>query len=513
VKIRCRTVEVVETAHRLQVTLRNVLTNTQRVAGAVETARPRTGAAACVASMPGASTFTLKSFFSLLVPWLGLLGCSSTQPPAALSSPAPIFAPPPGILTPRAAVGPRVMLGIDVLEASGFAAIKGKRVGLLTHPAGVNRYGVSTIDVLRRAPDAKLVALFAAEHGLYGSAPAEMKIGNFVDPRTGLPVHSLYGATMRPTKAMLSNINAFVIDLQDIGTRSYTFVSAMKRAMEGCFEHGVEVIVLDRPNPLGGLKVDGPLLDAQWSKNNYVGAFRVPYVHGLTIGELARMARDSPSLDMPEAVRARGKLTVIPMHGWHRSMRWPETGLRWVATSGMIQDWGAVQGYPMVGLGTYHDPRSKFDLGFRHGIGSAHPFRGISHLTVKLEALEKELRALNVRGVQFRRVSAVDRNGKPAVGLYAEIVDYDEWRPTELNFHLMKLACKLAPRNPFAPAAGRDVSGFLRHMGSTAFYQDIAAKGTAIDLDGWLNVWRAQASIYQEQSKRYWLYPQTYAAR
>lgn len=462
--------------------------------------------------MPGAfRSSTLKGFLTALLPWLGLLGCSATPPPkpAPARTPTPVFAPPAGVLTPRTEAGPRVMLGIDVLEASGFAALKGKRVGLLTHPAGVNRLGVSTIDVLRRAPDARLVALFAAEHGLYGSVAAEVKITSSIDPRTGLPVHSLYGQTVRPTKAMLRNIDALVIDLQDIGTRSYTFASAMKRAMEGCFEHGVEVIVLDRPNPLGGLKADGPLLDSQWARNNYVGAFRVPYVHGLTIGELARMAKEAPSLDMPEAVRTRGKLTVIPMRGWTRSMRWPETGLRWVATSGLVQDWGAVQGYPMVGLGTYHDPRSKFDLGFRHGIGSAHPFRGISHTSVKLEALEKELRALDIRGVQFRRVSAVDRNGKPAVGLYAEIVDYDEWRPTELNFHLMKLAVKLAPagKNPFAAAPGRDVSGFLRHLGSTAFYQDIATKGVRIDLDGWLRLWRDQAKIYQEQSKRFWLYP------
>lgn len=461
--------------------------------------------------MPGAfRSFTFKGFLPLLVPWLGLLGCSSSQPPPPApprAPPTPIFAPPQGVLTPRVETGPRVMLGIDVLEASGFAAVKGKRIGLLTHPAGVNRLGVSTIDVLRRSPDVRLVALFAAEHGLYGNAPAEVKISNSIDPRTKLPVHSLYGQTVRPTRAMLKNIDALVIDLQDVGTRSYTFVSAMKRALEGCFEHGVEVIVLDRPNPLGGLKADGPLLDAAWAKNNYVGAFRVPYVHGLTIGELARMAKEAPSIDLPEAVRARGKLTVIPMRGWTRAMRWPETGLRWVATSGLIQDWGAVQGYPMVGLGTYHDPRSKFDLGFRHGIGSAHPFRGISHVSVKIDALEKELRALNIRGVQFRRISAVDRNGKPTLGLYTEISDYDDWRPTELNFHLMKLACKFDPKNPFAPVPGRDVSGFLRHLGSTAFYQDIAAKGARVDLDAWLRTWREQAKIYQEQSKRFWLYP------
>jgi uncharacterized protein YbbC (DUF1343 family) len=324
-------------------------------------------------------------------------------------------------------------------------------------------------------------------------------------------VFSLYGAASpnhRPTKAMLRGIDALVIDLQDIGTRSYTFVSAMKRAMEGCFENNVEVIVLDRPNPLGGWKVDGPPLDAQWARDNYVGAFRVPYVHGLTIGELARMAKEAPSLDIPDAVRARGKLTVIPMRGWARSMRWPETGLTWVPPSGGIQDWAAVQGYPMVGLGCYFDPKSKFDIGFRSGVGASYIFRGLSHINkaIKIDTLERELRALNVPGIQFRRISALDKDGKPTVGLYIEIVDYDEWRPAELNFHLMKLACKLDPKNPFAPVRGRDFSGFLRHMGSSAFLNDLATKGARIDLDTWLRTWREQARIYQEQSKRYWLY-------
>ncbi|MDO8544257.1 MAG: DUF1343 domain-containing protein [Opitutaceae bacterium] len=460
-------------------------------------------------AMSGALGSTpLKHIFPLFVAVLGLLGCSATKAPTrpAPVAAAPIFTPPPGVLTPRAESGPRVMLGIDVLEANGFAAVKGKRIGLLTHPAGVNRLGVSTIEVLRHAREVKLVALYAAEHGIYGDAPAEKNIGHTTDRRTGLPVYSVYGATRKPTKAMLKGIDALVIDLQDIGTRSYTFVSAMKRAMEGCFEHGVEVIVLDRPNPLGGLKADGPLLDAPLAKNNYVGAFRVPYVHGLTMGELARMAKEAPSLDMPEAARIRGKLTVIPMRGWTRAMRWPETGLRWVPPSGAIQDFAAAQGYAMVGLGTYNHAPSKFDTLFRSGIGSAYIFRGLSHKTARLDVLEKELRTLRVPGIQYRRVSSLDKDGKPAVGIYVEIVDYDEWRPAELNFHLMKLACKLDPGNPFAPVRGRDFSGFLRHMGSAAFLNDLATKGARIDLDAWIRTWREQVRIYQEQSKRYWLY-------
>jgi len=308
----------------------------------------------------------------------------------------------------------------------------------------------------------------------------------------------------KPTRASLRNLDAMVIDLQDIGTRSYTFVSAMRYTMEACFENNVEVIVLDRPNPLGGLKVSGPPLDAKWT--SYVGAFRVPYVHGLTIGELARMAKEAPGvLAVSDAVRQRGRLTVIPMRGWRRAMRWPETGLEWVPTSTYIQDFAAVQGYPMVGLGAFWDP-PRIDTGFRHGVGKSYPFRGLSHRSVKIDVVEKELRALNLRGIQFRRVSAPDRDGKAAVGLFIEITDYDEWQPTDLNFYLLRLACKFEAKNPFLPAPGRDFKGFLRHMGSEEFLNALQRDGARVDVPRFLAEWEARAKIYQEHSKRYWLY-------
>ncbi|HEY0944195.1 MAG TPA: DUF1343 domain-containing protein, partial [Opitutaceae bacterium] len=230
-----------------------------------------------------------------------------------------------------------VMLGVDVLEASGFAAVRGKRVGLLTHPAGVNRRGELTIDVLRRAPQTKLVALFAPEHGLYGTEKASAQISDTIDRRTGLPVYSLHGKNRKPSEEQLRGLDALVIDLQDIGVRSYTFNVVMRYAMDSCFLYGVEVIVLDRPNPLGGLKVDGPSLDREWMSG--VGAYPIPYIHGLTMGELARFAASQPGvLDIPEAARLRGRLTIVPMRGWRRAMRWPETGLTYVPTSTYIRD-------------------------------------------------------------------------------------------------------------------------------------------------------------------------------
>ena len=452
----------------------------------------------------------LKNLLLLAACTLGLLGCATPPPPprpAKAPAPPPAAAPKPAVAPPKSDSAPRVMLGIDVLEADGFAAVKGKRIGLLTHPAGVNRRGVSTVEVLRRAPGVKLVALYAGEHGIYGDLPAEKKYPDQVDPRTGIMVYSLYsgvaykGKSFKASPAQLKNIDALVVDLQDIGTRSYTFTSAMKLAVEACFENGKEVIILDRPNPLGGLKVDGPPLDAAWM--SYVGAFRVPYVHGLTMGELARMVRESRApggIDVTEAQRAAGKLTVIPMRGWTRSMRWSETGLTWVPTSAGIPDFAAVQGYPMTGLGTYLG-------GFRSGVGAQHIFRGISHKTVPREVIEKELRALNLPGLQFRVISVPNaKTGQPAIGLYAEISDYDAWRPTELGFQLMRLACKLEPKNPFTAAKVGEQNGFIRHLGSEAFMRALQRDGARIDLDFWFKQWREQARIYQTESKRYWLY-------
>jgi uncharacterized protein YbbC (DUF1343 family) len=443
--------------------------------------------------------------FLLSLALLAFAGCSNDKATKAPTTPIAPAPPPPSVSTP--VVVPEklwpVMLGIDVLESEGFAAVKGKRIGLLTHPAGVNRRGERTSDVLRRAPGVNLVALFGVEHGANNEFPAGKNYTDYVDKRTGLPVRSLYdGKTRKPTKAQLKDLDALVIDLQDIGTRSYTFISAMKLALVACFENGIECIVLDRPNPLGGLKVDGPLMDA--ANMSYVGSFRVPYVHGLTMGELARMAKEAPEapgpMSVPEAARAKGKLTVVPMRGWIRAMRWSETGLNWVPTSPRIPDFEAVKGYPMTGLGC--------ELGgFSHGVGNQHEFRGISHSLVKPDALEKELRALPLNGVHVSRIAVPNaRTGQPGTGLYLEITDYDAWRPTELSFWLMKLACKLEPKNPFAAATAEKRSLFLHLMGSTAFFNDLVAKGRNVDVDAWLRTWREQAKIYQEQSKRYWLY-------
>ncbi|MDD3180004.1 MAG: DUF1343 domain-containing protein [Opitutaceae bacterium] len=427
------------------------------------------------------------------------VGCATrAAPPPGAANQATGATKPFRLPPPAPPAGPVVMLGIDVLEAQNFAPVAGKKIGLLTHAAGVNRLGVSTVEVLRRARNVRLVSLFAPEHGLYSAEGAGKDVADTVDRRSGLPIYSLHGVNRRPTPAQLKGLDALLIDLQDIGVRSYTYNVVMRYAMEACFLAGVEVVVLDRPNPLGGLKVDGPLLDREWMSG--VGAFCVPYVHGLTLGELARMAKDAPGvLAVPDKVRARGRLTVIPMRGWRRSMRWPETGLTYVPTSPYVQDFAAVMGYAMVGLGCEQS-------GFTHGIGRSYPFRGLSFRGRTPDQLIKDLAALKLPGLNFVKVSAPNGDNKPTTGVYVEVIDWDDWRPTELSFYLMRLACRYAPQNPYAKLSPVRARTLNIHVGSTAWWNALKRDGARVDVEGFLRNWRAKNLIFQQQSRKYWLY-------
>jgi len=391
------------------------------------------------------------------------------------------------------------MLGIDVLEADGFAAVKGKRIGLLTHPAGVNRRGELTIDVLRRAPQTQIVALFAPEHGLYGTEMANVNFRDTTDQRTGLPVYSLHGDNRKPTAAQLKGLDALVVDLQDIGVRAYTFSVVMRYAMDSCFLYGVEVIVLDRPNPLGGLKVDGPGLDPEW--NSGVGAYPVPYVHGLTMGELARFAAGQPGvMPVSDAIRAQGRLIVVPMRGWKRTMLWPQTGLTFVPTSQYIRDFDAVMGFAMTGLGCEYS-------GFEHGLGTPNPFRLLSFKGQKnADQLEADLTGLHLPGLVFRKRTVTDARGRSVNGVFVDIVDWEKWNPTELSFQMMRLACRYNPPNPFAKIKSSEVDLFNKHVGSTAWWSALRQNGSAVDVGFWLQEWRAKARVYQGQARKYWLY-------
>ena len=438
---------------------------------------------------------------------LGLLTSCGSPPKPAPPAPKPVVpvvvAPPKPVPPPENL--PPVMLGIDVLEADGFKAVAGKKLGLLTHAAGVNRRGESTIDVLRRAPGAKLVCLFAPENGLEGTTKSATKFADTVHGPSGLPVYSLYGLNKRPTPAQLKGLDAVVIDLQDIGSRSYTFISWMRYTMEACFENDVEVIVLDRPNPLGGLKVGGPSLDAEHMSD--VGAFRVPYVHGLTMGELATMAKQAPGvLQVKDRVRAKGKLTVIPIRGWHRAMRWPDTGLRWVATSPMVQSFDAAVGYALVNLGCQNTD-------WYSGIGKDYVFHSIGYSKnpkgpkKKPEEIIAAMEAYKIPGLRFEKRDGHFADGKPAAGVYVEITDWEKWNPTELCFYMHKQAEKWEKLRVFGLLTIAEQRTFQIHVGSTAWYDALAREGSKVDVAAFVKNWTERAAVYQEKVRKYWLYP------
>jgi uncharacterized protein YbbC (DUF1343 family) len=211
--------------------------------------------------------------------------------------------------------------GIDVLEEQNFAPLRGKRVGLITNQTGVDSQGRRTIDVLAHADNVKLVALFSPEHGIAGQLDA--KVGNATDAATGLQIFSLYGDTRRPTDEMLQGLDALVFDIQGAGVRFYTFITTMGYCMEAAAKHKIPFFVLDRPDPLGGEKIQGPMLDP--SRISFVGYFRLPVVYAMTLGELARMfaAENKMGLD----------LHVIDMKNWHRSQTFDQTGLTWIPPS------------------------------------------------------------------------------------------------------------------------------------------------------------------------------------
>lgn len=390
-----------------------------------------------------------------------------------------------------------VLLGIDVLEKNNFQLLKDKRFGLLTHPAGVNRHGRSTIQILKNARNCQLVTLFGPEHGIYGDEPANIPIDNRIDGRTGLPVYSLYGRYRKPSPEMLRGLDALVIDLQDIGVRSYTYISCMRYAMEACFESDVEVIVLDRPNPLGGLKVDGPPMDPEWM--SYVGAFQVPYVHGLTIAELARMAKyQSGCLNIDERTRKKGRLRIVPMQGWKRSMRWPQTGLRWIPTSPYIQNLSAVLGYAMTGLGAQIG-------GFSHGIGTPYPFRLLRYQGKSPQEVLHALKKRRLPGLDFRIIQTESKQGQAISGVFVLVTDWERVRPTELSFHMMQLTALWAGRSIYIESKHADL--FNKHVGSTAWWSALSQKGAQLQLNTFIREWQLAANHFQRQSKNYQLYP------
>lgn len=393
------------------------------------------------------------------------------------------------------AASPRVKLGNEVLAAQQFKALAGKRVGLITNPSGVNANLESTIDVLRAAPGVKLVALFGPEHGVYGDVWAGDKIESATDPRTGLPVHSLYGKTHKPTPEMLKGIDALVYDLQDTGCRSYTFISTMGVAMEACAENGVEFVVLDRPNPLGGERIEGALIENE-KYRSFVSKWDVPYVYGLTCGELARMINGQGWIKQP------CKLTVIPLKGWKRSMVWRDTGLPWVPTSPHVpNDESALFQVATGMIGEIG--------GASTGIGYPLPFQCVAAPGVDKHKLADALNAYHLRGVRFVPVSFKPYyfafSNQPIAGVQVYFTDPRRAPLTAINFYAMEALLRVAGRDLFAEAvkAGKKFDMFDKVNGTDATRLALQAGKSAAEI---VATWQPAEERFRAQRRKYLLY-------
>lgn len=392
--------------------------------------------------------------------------------------------------------------GIETLRDSDFSVLAGKRVGLITNATGVDNALRSTADILNEATNVELVALFGPEHGIRGNVHAGDKVGNATDPVTGLPVYSLYGKTRKPTSAMLAGIDALVYDIQDIGCRSYTFISTMALAMEACAEQGKEFIVLDRPNPLTGNKVEGCLVSEGFY--SFVSQLPIPYVYGLTPGELATYLNEEGLLK--GGVKAR--LTVVPMKGWKRDMTFAQTGMPWVPPTPHIPSPEAAILYPATGI-----------LGELYavsiGVGYTMPFQLVCAQWADAELMAKRMNELQLPGVTFRPIhikpfyetlkdSQIDlMTDQHGVQIY--ITDIASCQLTTIQFYAMEVLADLYPdKRVFSlPGVNRRTSMFDKVCGSDQIRLRFIKNYRVADM---IEFWDKDAQAFKDRSSKYYLY-------
>lgn len=397
-------------------------------------------------------------------------------------------------LTAAPAAAAPVRLGNEVLADGGFKVLRGKKVGLITNPSGVTRELVSTIQLLREAPGVELKALFGPEHGIYGDVPAGDKVESRTDQRTGLPVHSLYGATRRPTPAMLEGLDALVYDLQDTGCRSYTYISTMGEAMEACGEAGIEFIVLDRPNPLGGQRVEGPKLEAGF--RSFVGRWDVPYVYGMTCGELARM------INREGWLKKSCRLSVVPMKNWRRSQTWRDTGLPWVPTSPHVPHGESPLFQVATGmLGEIG--------GVSTGIGYTLPFQCVAAPGVDSHALAAALNGCGLRGVRFFPITYQPYyftfKDQVIGGVEVFFTEPATAPLTAVNFYALEAVRRVAGLDVFAEAVknGKSFGMFDKVNGTDATRKALQAGVPAGEI---VAAWAPGEAAFRKARAKYLLY-------
>lgn len=351
----------------------------------------------------------------------------------------------------------RVQTGLDVLETEKFAPLRGRHIGLITNHTGVDFNGKSSIELLAHAPKLELVALFSPEHGIAGHA--DENVSSAKDPSTGLPIYSLYGDTKRPTPEMLKGIDTLVFDVQDAGVRFYTYITTMAYCMEEAARQNIEFYVLDRPNPIGGEIIEGPILDAD--KTAFVAYFRLPVRYGMTIGELAQLFNTESHINCV--------LRVIPMKNWHRNYFYENTGLRWIPPSPNLRTMKGAMLYP--GLEILHN------AGVSVGRGTETPFEQFGAPWMNGEEIAAALNARNLPGVRFANQPFI-----PVTGLYAgqrcggvgiKVTDRAAVRSMRIGLEIAELLQKKYPEH-------FDVTRTLLLLGNDATVDQLKA-GTPVD--------------------------------
>lgn len=391
-----------------------------------------------------------------------------------------------------------VIPGIEVLESYGFEELQGKRVGLVTNPSGVDRKLRSTIDILFEAPEVNLVALFGPEHGVRGDAYAGDKVEGGKDPKTGLPVYSLYGSTREPTQEMLRGIDIMVYDIQDVGTRCYTFISTLGLVMRACAKADVEVLVLDRPNPLGGLKVEGPIVEDGF--HSFVSEFKIPFVYGLTVGELAGLINEE-GLNCGQTgteKHLKCRLNVIPMRGWHRNMLYEDTRLPWVLPSPNIPSVHSAICYPACGIGG--------EFGHLNiGVGYTIPFQTFAAEWIDADALKARLDSYNIPGTAFRTIHYKPLSGalagKLVHGVEFFFTDFAAATVTLTQFYVLQAVQELYPdHNPFPMKKTR----MLDIVCGTDYVRKAFEK--RLKVEDIVDFWNKDARDFKTLSQKYYLY-------
>ena len=378
--------------------------------------------------------------------------------------------------------------GIEVLLSDRLESLKGKRVALLTNQTGVDRKGVSNVDLLRAHPSINLVALFSPEHGVSGAAQAGEKVASGIDPKSGLPVHSLYGETKMPTAKMMQGIDIVLVDLQDVGTRFYTYASTLLYMLRAAETSGSEVIVLDRPNPQGGMMIEGPVLEPAFA--SFVGSYAVPVRHGMTFGELAQMFVGED--------RLRTRLRVIPMRGWSRDLvPYLAWDLPWVPPSPNMLSPRTAAVYPGTALfeGT----------NISEGRGSEKPFEYIGGPFIDGAALAERLNAMGLPGVDFKPVAFTPDFSKYAGqhchGVWVIPTNSNTFQPFRTGIALVKTVHDMYPdKFEFRPGAP---SFFDQLAGTDSVRKGILDGKSVSDIE---RQWQDGLNAFMHVRARYLMY-------